>query len=216
MSDVMLRAVGHERLPEKTVLYSYRRCPYAMRARMALRYANIAVEICEISLRDKPPSMLAISPKGTVPVLHCAEGLVIEQSLEIMHWALAQHDPQHWLRETPERDQAQWVTGNDTRFKYWLDRYKYAERYPEFESSYYRQHALECQIDMLEVQLAQFPFLGGETPILSDVALFPFVRQFAAVDATWFSTSPYPATRRWLKGWIESDLFKKIMAKPLP
>ncbi len=199
------------------VLYSYRRCPYAMRARMALWCAEIAVELREISLRDKPPEMLAISPKGTVPVLHCADGQVIEQSLDIMRWALQQHDPQGWLRWSAGSEayarQESLILCNDTTFKYWLDRYKYAERYPEFDQAYYRQQALSCQLEVLEQRLSQSAFLGGDKPDLSDVALFPFVRQFAAVDAGWFEASPYPATRQWLRGWVESDLFKKIMAK---
>ena len=201
------------------VLYSYRRCPYAMRARMALWCAEIAVDLREISLRDKPPEMLAISPKGTVPVLHCADGQVIEQSLDIMRWALQQHDPQGWLRweEGSEAfaQQESLILCNDTTFKYWLDRYKYAERYPEFDLAYYRQQALSCQLEGLEQRLSQSAFLGGEMADLSDVALFPFVRQFAAVDANWFEASPYPATRQWLRGWVESELFKKIMAKPI-
>jgi len=199
------------------ILYSYRRCPYAMRARMALRCAEIVVEVREISLRDKPPEMLAISPKGTVPVLHCADGRVIDQSLDIMRWALAQNDPLHWSRWTVGSEeyahQESLIACNDTTFKHWLDRYKYAERYPEFASAYYREQALTCQLDLLEKCLSQQAFLGGETAALSDVALFPFVRQFAAVDAAWFETSPYPATRQWLRGWVESDLFKRIMAK---
>lgn len=200
------------------VLYSYRRCPYAMRARMALWCAEIAVDLREISLRDKPPEMLAISPKGTVPVLRCADGHVIDQSLDIMRWALQQNDPQGWLRWAAESEgfarQESLILCNDTTFKYWLDRYKYAERYPEFDQAYYRQQALSCQLDVLEQHLSQSAFLGGEMADLSDVALFPFVRQFAAVDAGWFDASPYPATRQWLRGWIENDLFKKIMAKP--
>lgn len=188
-----------------------------MRARMALRCAEIPVEIREISLRDKPPEMLAISPKGTVPVLHCADGRVIDQSLDIMRWALAQNDPLHWSRwavgSEEYAQQESLIACNDTTFKHWLDRYKYAERYPEFESDYYRAQALTCQLDPLEQRLSQQTFLGGETAALSDVALFPFVRQFAAVDAAWFEASPYPATRQWLRGWVESDLFKRIMAK---
>lgn len=200
------------------VLYSYRRCPYAMRARMALWCAEIAVDLREISLRDKPPEMLAISPKGTVPVLRCADGHVIDQSLDIMRWALQQNDPQGWLRWAAGSEefarQESLILCNDTTFKYWLDRYKYAERYPEFDQAYYLQQALSCQLDVLEQHLSQSAFLGGEMADLSDVALFPFVRQFAAVDAGWFDASPYPATRQWLRGWIENDLFKKIMAKP--
>jgi glutathione S-transferase len=190
-----------------------------MRARMALWCAEIAVDLREISLRDKPPEMLAISPKGTVPVLHCFDGQVIEQSLDIMHWALQQHDPQGWLRWEEGSEafarQESLILCNDTTFKYWLDRYKYAERYPEFDLAYYRQQALSCQLEGLEQRLSQSAFLGGEMADLSDVALFPFVRQFAAVDANWFEASPYPATRQWLRGWVESELFKKIMAKPI-
>lgn len=185
---------------------------------MALWCAGIQVELREISLRDKPPEMLALSPKGTVPVLHCADGRVIDQSLDIMRWALAQNDPSGWLRWQPGSEefalQESLITCNDSTFKYWLDRYKYAERYPEFDAAYYRQQALSCQLDVLEQRLSHFPFLGGDTAALSDVALIPFVRQFAAVDAQWFESSPYSATRKWLRGWVESDLFKKIMAKP--
>jgi len=196
---------------------------------MALRCAAIPVDIREISLRDKPPEMLALSPKGTVPVLHCADGSVIDQSLDIMLWALKQNDPEQWLRVAQNHETlnheaqiheaqhyAALINVNDTTFKYWLDRYKYAERYPEFDATYYREQALRCQIDVLEKYLSTAPFLGGETPVLADVAIFPFVRQFAAVDAAWFASSPYPATRRWLEGWIESMLFKQIMAKLLP
>lgn len=184
---------------------------------MALWCAEIAVDVREISLRDKPPEMLALSPKGTVPVLHCADGRVIDQSLDIMRWALQQHDPQGWLRWSAGSEafarQESLITCNDTTFKYWLDRYKYAERYPEFDATYYRQQALSCQLEVLEQRLSQAAFLGGEIADLSDVALFPFVRQFAAVDANWFEASPYSATRQWLRGWVESDLFKKIMVK---
>lgn len=185
---------------------------------MALWCAEIAVDLREISLRDKPPEMLVISPKGTVPVLHCADGQVIDQSLDIMRWALQQHDPQGWLRWEEGSEafarQESLILCNDTTFKYWLDRYKYAERYPEFDRAYYCQQALSCQLEVLEQRLSQSAFLGGEMADLSDVALFPFVRQFAAVDVGWFEASPYPATRQWLRGWVESDLFKKIMAKP--
>lgn len=199
----------------KAVLYSYRRCPYAMRARMALRVADIEVEQIEISLRDKPQAMLAISPKGTVPVLQCADGLVIEQSLDIMRWALKQNDPQRWLQRAEETEQLGLVQRNDTDFKHWLDRYKYAERYPEFSSLHYREQAGFALLNDLEVRLERFPYLGGQDPCLSDVAIFPFVRQFAAVDANWFSTAEFPAVRRWLNGWLESDLFMGVMAKPV-
>ena len=194
-------------------LYSYRRCPYAMRARMALRVAGIQVEIREISLRNKPPEMLALSPKGTVPVLHSLDGRVIDESLDIMRWALTQHDPQGWLTHASTPEQRELIKQNDTVFKHWLDRYKYAVRYPEFDATYYRDQALKSQIDNLESILSPHPFLGGRAPALSDVAIFPFVRQFAAVDQVWFEASRYAATRKWLNAWIASELFRLVMQK---
>jgi len=197
------------------LLYSYRRCPYAMRARMALWCAGVQVDLVEISLRDKPAAMLAVSPKGTVPVLHCAEGLVLEESLAIMRWALGQHDPQGWLLQADQPDQLRLVQCNDSDFKHWLDRYKYAERYPEFGAEHYREQALACLIVELERRLTAASYLGGKTPCLSDVAIFPFVRQFAAVDAAWFAQDLWPATRAWLEGWLQSALFKTVMDKNL-
>ena len=194
-------------------LYSYRRCPYAMRARMALRVAGIQVEIREISLRNKPPEMLALSPKGTVPVLHSLDGRVIDESLDIMRWALTQHDPQGWLTHASTPEQRELIKQNDTVFKHWLDRYKYAVRYPDFDATYYRDQALKSQIDNLESILSQHPFLGGRAPALSDVAIFPFVRQFAAVDQVWFEASRYAATRKWLNTWMASELFRLVMQK---
>jgi glutathione S-transferase len=199
----------------KAILYSYRRCPYAMRARMALRAAGIELEQIEISLRDKPQEMLNISPKGTVPVLQCPDGRVIEQSLEIMRWALEQNDPQEWLEHADDAEQLSLVQRNDTDFKHWLDRYKYAERYPDFTAQYYRAQATSALLDDLEAQLAHNQYLGGQSPCLSDVAIFPFVRQFAAVDPSWFGGAELPALRSWLQGWVESELFTSVMAKPV-
>jgi len=199
----------------KPLLYSYRRCPYAMRARMALWCSGVHVDLVDISLRDKPAAMLAVSPKGTVPVLHCAGGLVIDESLAIMRWALAQRDPQAWLSQADQPEQLKLVQCNDSDFKHWLDRYKYAERYPQFDAEYYREQALACLIIELERRLTITPYLGGQTPCLSDVAIFPFVRQFVAVDAAWFAKALWPATRAWLEGWLQSALFKMVMDKNL-
>ena len=182
---------------------------------MALRIAGIEVEQIEISLRDKPQAMLDISPKGTVPVLQCSDGRVIEQSLEIMRWALEQNDPQKWLRHADDAEQVSLIQRNDTDLKYWLDRYKYAERYPDFTAQYYREQAISALLDGLEARLAHNQYLGGQNPCLSDVAIFPFVRQFAAVDANWFGTADLPALRNWLQGWVESELFASVMAKPV-
>ena len=192
-------------------LYSFRRCPYAMRARMALRYSGVPVSIIEVSLKAKPAQMLAASPKGTVPVLVCADGRVIEQSLEIMHWALSQNDPGVWLPADRPLIEAL-IEENDTRFKVLLDRYKYAVRYPEYPMEHYRaQGAVVLQ--RLECLLEHTPYLTGTTLTLADVALAPFIRQFAHVDRAWFAQAPYPKLQAWLERFLASGLFTAVMAK---
>ncbi|QXI02846.1 glutathione S-transferase [Pseudomonas monsensis] len=191
-------------------LYSFRRCPYAMRARMALRYCAVPVEIVEVSLKAKPAEMLAISPKGTVPVLD-AGGQVIDESLEIMRWALAQHDPQGWLLGGDPRI-AELIEANDQVFKVHLNRYKYAERYPEQPMEVYRaEGALFLQ--RLDELLTDREYLLADHLSLADVALLPFVRQFAHVDREWFAQTPYVRLQAWLQCFLESDLFTSIMKK---
>ena len=191
-------------------LYSFRRCPYAMRARMALRYSGVPVEIVEVSLKAKPSEMLAISPKGTVPVLD-ADGQVIDESLEIMRWALAQNDPQGWLLDGDSRI-AELIEANDQGFKVDLNCYKYAERYPEQPMEVYRaQGAVFLQ--RLEGLLQDRDYLLADHPSLADIALLPFVRQFAHVDREWFAQTPYPRLQAWLHNFLESDLFTSIMKK---
>jgi glutathione S-transferase len=191
-------------------LYSFRRCPYAMRARMALRYSGVPVEIIEVSLKAKPAEMLAISPKGTVPVLD-AGGQVIDESLEIMRWALAQNDPDNWLLGGDSRI-AELIEANDQVFKVHLNRYKYAERYPEQPMEVYRaEGALFLQ--QLDELLEGRDYLLTDHPCLADIALLPFVRQFAHVDRDWFATTPYQRLQTWLQRFLESDLFTAIMKK---
>ncbi|MEI7049271.1 Glutathione S-transferase [Pseudomonas sp. LAMO17WK12:I6] len=191
-------------------LYSFRRCPYAMRARMALRYSGVPVEIVEVSLKAKPAAMLAISPKGTVPVLD-ADGQVIDESLEIMRWALAQHDPDDWLLGGDSRI-AGVIEANDQGFKVHLNRYKYAERYPEQPMEVYRaEGALFLQ--RLDGLLEGRDYLLSDHLSLADVALLPFVRQFAHVDREWFAQTPYVRLQAWLQGFLESELFTAIMKK---
>ena len=191
------------------VLYSFRRCPYAMRARMALRYSGVPLSIVEVSLKAKPAEMLAASPKATVPVLVCADGSVIEQSLDIMHWALARHDPDNWLQPGC----AALIEENDTRFKVLLDRYKYAIRYPEHPMEYYRAQGAEF-LQRLEDVLARSAYLAGPALSLADVALAPFVRQFAHVDRDWFEQAPYPRLNAWLERFLASELFSSVRKKP--
>jgi len=193
------------------ILYSYRRCPYAMRARMALSYAAIAVEIREVSLKEKPAHLLQVSPKGTVPVLVLQSGQVIDQSLDIMYWALQRHDADGWLRADPQQ-QRQLIAENDGAFKQWLDRYKYAIRFPEHAAEYYRQQG-ELFLQKLEQCLQQSAFLLGNTISMTDIAIFPFIRQFAAVDSVWFETASYLRLKLWLQQLVGSALFESVMAK---
>ena len=195
------------------VLYSYRRCPYAMRARMALRYSGIEVEIREIALKDKPGHMLQVSPKGTVPVLVAGE-TVIDESLDIMYWALARHDPDRWLplEETRRAEVEALIAVNDHEFKAALDRYKYATRFPEQPAEAYRKQC-ELILQALEQRLRVQPWLCGRQRTLADMAIFPFVRQFAMVDIIWFEHSQYTEVAVWLARLKESDLFQAVMQK---
>lgn len=195
-------------------LYSFRRCPYAMRARMALRYSEVAVDIVEVSLKAKPAEMLALSGKGTVPVLS-ADGRVIDESLDIMRWALAQNDPQDWLlKDDPVAAEqiAPLIEQNDQVFKVNLNRYKYAERYPEQPMEVYRSEG-EVFLRRLDQLLEGRDYLLADHPSLADVALMPFVRQFAHVDRDWFGQTPYLRLQAWLQRLLESDLFTSIMKK---
>lgn len=199
------------------ILYSYRRCPYAMRARMALKYAMVEVDIREITLRAKPSAMLAVSAKGTVPVLVLQDArtgviTVLEQSMDIMRWALRIQDKSAWLAADSVLTQ-QLITENDTSFKLALDKYKYAIRFPEQSVADYRAQA-EVFLHKLELLLSASPYLLNRQLTLADIAIFPFIRQFAAVDAVWFLTAPYPHLRSWLNKLVESDLFLSVMVKP--
>ncbi|AZF21327.1 MULTISPECIES: glutathione S-transferase [unclassified Pseudomonas] len=195
----------------EALLYSFRRCPYAMRARLALRYSGVAVQIIEVSLKAKPAEMLALSPKGTVPVLS-VEGRVIEESLEIMQWALAQNDPGDWRLQGDPAVLAL-IAENDDLFKHHLNRYKYAERYPQQPMEDYRAEG-EVFLQKLEGLLADREYLLAAHMSLADAAIVPFVRQFAHVDREWFAGTPYPRLQAWLQRILESPLFIAVMAKP--
>ena len=199
------------------VLYSFRRCPYAMRARMALYASGIAVELREVELSNKPKSMLACSPKGSVPVLVLPDGQVIDESRDIMLWALRRNDPDGWLGENSAYANAAipLISENDTTFKDLLNRYKYPERYPEHGQHHYRAWA-EIFIQGLENRLRATPCLLGDTPSVADAGIFPFIRQFADVDRGWFAQAPYPALRNWLKGILDSALFAAVMNRYPP
>jgi glutathione S-transferase len=199
---------------QRPILYSYRRCPYAMRARMALSYAGIQVEIREIALREKPAHMLAVSPKGTVPVLVLASNEVLEQSLDIMNWALQQSDVDEWIiqDQAGQKLTADLIATNDGAFKQALDKYKYAIRFPENPPDVYRAQGEEF-LQRLEILLQQNTYLCRNTISKADVAIFPFVRQFSMVDENWFESADYPSLKAWLNGLLNSQLFLGVMQK---
>ena len=200
------------------VLYSFRRCPYAMRARLALAVSGQTVELREVVLRNKPPELLAASPKATVPVLVLPDGPVLEQSLDIMHWALERHDPAGWL-QAPLPEMLALVAEVDGPFKHHLDRYKYPGRYEDdscVRSLGEHRQALEHMVSEWEQRLAGWPYLFGPHPTLADMAIAPFVRQCAHVDAAWFATQPWPQLQKWLADFEESALFAQVMQKYPP
>jgi len=210
--------------PPRPLLYSYRRCPYAMRARMALLLAGVSFDIHEIVLRDKPAAMLAASPKGTVPVLVLGDGTVLEQSWDIVRWALSSPDApvsarQIWAGAQTAENEAL-LAINDHPFKQLLDRYKYPDRFAngdgtpvETSREAYRTQALTLFLEPLEQRLTGTPYLGGDTACATDIGIFPFVRQFAAVDAAWFDALPLVNVQRWLREWLSSELFERCMVK---
>lgn len=195
------------------VLYSFRRCPYAIRARLALKAAGLEVELREVALRHKPAAMLALSPKGTVPILQLPDGRVIEQSLDIMRWAFSQRDPQGWLSHGDPALAQAWLDLNDGPFKRLLDAYKYPERHPGQPPHAHRDEAMRLMLRPMEAQLLQHRQLLGDQVHLADMALLPFIRQFAQVDAPWFSQTPLPALKAWLQAHLASPLFAAVMAK---
>lgn len=193
------------------ILYSYRRCPYAIRARMALQYAGIQHETREVSLRLKPQSLLDLSPKATVPVLKVGD-LVLDQSVDIMRWALAQSDPDGWLNGDTTIADA-WILKNDGSFKALLDQYKYPNRHPELNQEDTFNAAVNLMLLPLEKALQASHFILGPRLSWVDIALFPFVRQFAMVEPNRFDVLALPLTQRWLNGHLDSELFQSIMQK---
>jgi glutathione S-transferase len=190
------------------ILYSFRRCPYAMRARMAIAVSGVRVALREVVLRDKPAALIAASPKATVPVLVLGGGEVIDESLAIMHWALSQHDPFGWL----SGDDQALISKNDGPFKAALDRYKYPHRYGLEDATPHRAEGMRF-IVVLDERLSRTPFLTDGAARMADIAIFPFVRQFAATDPTWFADQPVSAVQRWLSALAGTNLFETIMTK---
>lgn len=193
------------------IFYSFRRCPYAMRARLAIACSQQHVALREIILKDKPPEMLQLSSKGTVPVLQLSDGEVLDESLDIMVWALSCNDPEQWLAGNIHK-MLDLIDTNDFEFKGWLDKYKYADRFPKNSAGYYREQC-EDFLTQLEQHLLINDYLFSDQISLADIAIFPFIRQFSAVDKSWFEQSPYPHLQHWLNSLVNSKLFHSVMQK---
>ena len=205
----------------RPILYSFRRCPYAIRARIALHYSGVQCELREVVLKSKPPALLAASAKGTVPVMllnyesavstktSSTETRLIEESIEIVEWALTQSDPNGWLAYPVNHEL---IESCDDDFKYWLDRYKYADRFTENTEKYYFDRACEF-LSTLESFLRNTTYLKSPTISVLDIAIFPFVRQFAFVDKNKFDALPFSNLQSWLERLLVSDLFLSVMEK---
>lgn len=191
------------------ILYSFRRCPYAIRARLALLSSGLVCRLREVSLANKPAEMIAASPKATIPVMVLPDGQVWEESLDIMNYALAQNDPENWLTEVTVGDY-ELVATNDQTFKVHLDGYKYPGPNPA-ERAMHRQAGLDI-LRSYEDRLAQNDFLTGPTCKITDIAILPFIRQFAAVDEAWFADQNIPNVQHWLADFLASTMFQAAMA----
>ncbi len=196
------------------ILYSFRRCPYAMRARMALWVSGQDVELREVKLANKPPELVEASAKATVPVLVLDDGSVVDESIAVMRWALSENDPDDWL----SGDDADLIDTNDGAFKHHLDRYKYPNRYadePDHGTVDHRAEGLAI-LKQLDARLAEQKQLQGDAISMADIALFPFIRQFANTDRAWFDAQELPHLQAWLQRHLDSELFKAIMPKFVP
>ncbi|MGC6511163.1 MAG: glutathione S-transferase [Parvibaculales bacterium] len=201
--------------PEPPILYSFRRCPYAMRARMALASSGIECELREIILRNKPAHMLVLSPKGTVPVLWLTNGRVLDESLEVMQWALGQNDPEALTAYAAGEHEsaAELIELNDGPFKHNLDRYKYASRYENADALEHRT-ACSAFVERLNGVLDGRPWLFGDKPKLVDLALLPFLRQFRIADPDWFDDqTQWPHVQAWVQAFLQSNRLAKVMRK---
>ena len=183
-----------------------------MRARMAIAISGQQVEFREVILKDKPPSMIELSPKGTVPVLSLSSGKVIDESLDVIDWALKLNDPDNWLRSNQSKRSSKLIHINDNEFKHHLDRYKYSKRYDNEDPIAHREKCL-IFINELEEQLNCSQFLYDDKISALDISILPFIRQFRITDMEWFDSLAKPNTQNWLMKFLESKLFKSIMIK---
>ena len=204
--------MDHKSKNNLPILYSFRRCPYAMRARMAIHISGQKCELREVLLRDKPPSMLEYSPKGTVPVLILQDGKVIDESLDVIDWALNLNDPDDWQRSKDKEKTKELIKINDGEFKYHLDRYKYSKRYDNEDPEFHRKKCLKF-IESINNELNNSEYIFDDNISYADIVLLPFLRQFRIADIEWFDSLPYDNLKKWLSSFLGSSLLNSIMKK---
>jgi len=204
--------LDHKSKNNLPILYSFRRCPYAMRARMAIHISGQKCELREVLLRDKPSSMLEYSAKGTVPVLILQDGKVIDESLDVIDWALDLHDPDDWQRSKDKEKTKELIKINDGEFKYHLDRYKYSKRYNNEDPEFHRKKCLKF-IESINNELNNSEYIFDDNISYADIVLLPFIRQFRIADIEWFDSLPYDNLKKWLSSFLGSSLLNSIMKK---
>ena len=204
--------MDHKSKNNLPILYSFRRCPYAMRARMAIHASGQKCELREVLLRDKPPSMLEYSPKGTVPVLILQDGYVIDESLDVIDWALNLNDPDDWQRSKDNEKTKELIKINDGEFKYHLDRYKYSKRYDNEDPEFHRKKCLKF-IESINNELNNSKYIFDDNISYADIVVLPFIRQFRIADIEWFDSLPYDNLKKWLSSFLDSSLLNAIMKK---
>jgi len=207
-----MNILDHKLKNNLPILYSFRRCPYAMRARMAIHISSQKCEIREVLLRDKPPSMLEYSSKGTVPVLVLQSGEVIDESLDVIDWALNLNDPDNWQRSKDNEKTKELIKINDGEFKYHLDRYKYSKRYDNEDPEFHRKKCLSF-IEKVNSELQNSKYIFDDAISYIDISLLPFIRQFRIADNEWFDELPYENVKSWLSNFLNSELLESIMSK---
>ena len=204
--------MDHKSKNNLPILYSFRRCPYAMRARMAIHISDQRCELREVLLRDKPPSMLQYSAKGTVPVLILQDNKVIDESLDVIDWALNLNDPDDWQRSKDKEKTKELIKINDGEFKYHLDRYKYSKRYDNEDPEFHRKKCLKF-IESINNELNNSKYIFDDNISYTDIVLLPFIRQFRIADIEWFDSLPYDNLKKWLSSFLNSSLLNSIMKK---
>ena len=207
-----MNILDHKLKNNLPILYSFRRCPYAMRARMAIHISSQKCEIREVLLRDKPPSMLEYSSKGTVPVLVLQSGEVIDESIDVIEWALNLNDPDNWQRSKDNEKTKELIKINDGEFKHHLDRYKYSKRYDNEDPEFHRKKCLSF-IEKVNSELQNSKYIFDDAISHIDISLLPFIRQFRIADNEWFDELPYENVKSWLSNFLNSELLKSIMYK---